>query len=192
MNTKVKAIKGTTTLTTNGFKTTHYYKSQFVGESNFNMKEHFGWTRNEDGTVTIAANKVDFNVYGLARGMGESLTNAYASAKTEGLMACIATFKERLKDLYNGVVTRTGAKKSKVEEIDLFKTTLAHVMMTSLIKEYKVKFTEAQALAKSIDFAAVELGKRTGKDSKIIRESWINAANAELAALSEELPEPTL
>ena len=176
------------TITNSGFETTHYYKSRFVGRSDFNMTDHFGWTWNSDGTVTISADRVKFNKYSIGRGMMESLTNAYASAKKFGLAACTEMFTDRLTDLYNGVISSGGAKKKAKEvEIDLFATTLHHVMFSSLIKEYKIKINEAQALAKSIDFASEELARRTGKKSQDIRLAWETTANEELAALSEEL-----
>ena len=105
--------KGKTTHNSTGFTTTHYWKNQPVGTSSFKMNEHFGWIFNADGSVTIAANRVAFNKYGLGRGMMESLTNCYSSAKKYGLETVIAMFADRLQELYKGVTHATRKKTEK-------------------------------------------------------------------------------
>lgn len=179
--------KGKTTYNALGFTTSHYWKNRFVGTSSFKMEDHFGWTTNSDGSVTISKDRVAFNKYGLGRGMQETLTNCYASAKKFGLGAVIEMFTDRLDQLYLGVAHATKApKRSAEKELNVEDETLKGVVFMSLISDYKVSKKEAAVLMQNIAVAAAQMAERHNKPVSEILEEWTKTAEAEDAEFAVE------
>jgi hypothetical protein len=179
------AKKTQVVMNTNTFEIENHWDDNLLGRVTWSFKNDFGWSFNDDGSVTIDSDKVAFAKYLASRGINESVQNSYqAHKKGTGLEPRRAAYNRRVADLKAGKYERGGERAER--EVDVDDMTLKMVMFKSMITEYNITKKEAAVLLKSIDVAArrcVEESTDENLEPQDIINGWQLAAQEELNAL---------